>query len=152
MNIKWIGKACDDNKDCKFWSYIATQKKCIVLKSCDKPAKDDGVESGAKGCVPPTIKFVIVDFIGKGVTAGKVNWEKAECKEMEFTIAAGFKTATIEYTAKCGKLKSIEGESTGIGACTKFETETAQPIPTFYVKEDAGKCLFATSPKILLGK
>ena len=127
-----------------------------MLKSCDKPAKDDGVESGAKGCVPPTIKFVIVDFIGKGVAEGKVAWEKTECGTMDFKIEAGFKTTTIEYTAKCGKLKTIDGKGNDPAvACTQFKTETAQPIPTFYVKADpadAKKCLFATNPKILLGK
>ena len=127
----------------------------MVLSSCAN-AKDDGVESGAKGCVPPTIKFVIVDFIGKGVDKGKIAWEKTECGTMDFKIEAGFKTTTIEYTAKCGKLKTIDGKGNDPAvACTQFKTETAQPIPTFYVKADpadAKKCLFATNPKILLGK
>ena len=133
---------------CKFWSFILTQKKCLLLKSCDKPTNDDGVESGAKGCVPPTMKFVIVDFIGKAVTDGKVAWETAEC-ESTFKIDADFKTATIEYTAKCGKLKTIDGKSDGT-ACTQFAKETAQPIPTFYVKTESGKCVFADNPKILI--
>ena len=128
-----------------------------MLKSCDKAATDDGVESGAKGCVPPTIKFVIVDFIGKAVTGGKITWEKTACAESTFKLDAS-KTATIEYTAKCGKLKSIEGSSDG-KACAKFETETAQPFPTFYIKTKTGSgdgnCEFASNPKIgpgLIGK
>ena len=109
------------------------------------------MESGAKGCVPPTIKFVIVDFIGKAVTDGKVTWEKAECPETTFKIDA-FKTATIEYTAKCGKLKTIDGKSDA-KECAQFATETAQPISTFYLKtktgSGAGNCEFASNPKIL---
>ena len=119
-----------------------------MLKSCDKPTTDDGVESGAKGCVPPTIKFVIVDFIGKAVTEGSVAWEKADCAASTFKVDA-FKTATIEYTAKCGKLKSIDAKSDGT-ACTQFATETAQPIKTFYMKTVDTKCVFADNPKILL--
>ena len=119
-----------------------------MLKSCDKTAPDDGVETGAKGCVPPTIKFVIVDFIGKAVTEGSVAWEKADCAASTFTVDA-FKAATIEYTAKCGKLKTIDAKSDGT-ACTQFGTETAQPIKTFYMKTKGGKCVFADNPKILL--
>ena len=153
-NTVFLGKECDGVADCKYWSYIATQKKCLILKSCDKAADDDGVESGAKGCVPPTIKFVIVDFIGKAVTDGKITWEKTDCADSTFTVDAS-KTATIEYTAKCGKLKTIEGKSDG-KACGKFETETAQPLPTFYIKTKTGSgdgnCEFASNPKIIPGK
>ena len=112
-----------------------------MLRSCENPRKNVGVESGAKGCVPPTLTFVIADYIGKKLTKGKVIWEKPECGEMAFEIAE-FKTTTIEYTAKCGKLKTIEGVSDGIGACTKFETDTAQPIPAFYIKKDGAACMF----------
>ena len=125
-----------------------------MLKSCDKPAKDDGVESGAKGCVPPTIKFVIVDFTNpkNNPVTGTVTWENTDvCPLQTFNIEA-LKTVTIDYTAKCGKLKSIAGND---GApCAPFGKEIAQPITTFYVKKDTtiNKCEFSTSPKSLLGK
>ena len=125
-----------------------------MLKSCDKATTDDGVESGAKGCVPPTMKFVIVNFIGKAMNDGEVTWENSACAVSKFRMDA-FKTATIEYTAKCGKLKYIEGISDA-SSCATFETETAQPLPIFYVKtktgSGAGNCEFASNPKILPGK
>ena len=46
------GKECDGASDCKFWSFVATRTKCLLLKSCDKPEEEDGVESGARGCAP----------------------------------------------------------------------------------------------------
>ena len=100
----------------------------------------------------PTLKFVIVDFIGKAVTNGKVVWEKStECPDTAFTIKAD-KTASIEYTDKCGKLKTIDGEVDG-KKCGSFATDTAQPIPIFYLKTKAssgdGNCEFASSPRIL---
>jgi hypothetical protein len=95
-----------------------------------------------------------VEFIGKAVTDGKITWEKTACADSTFTVDAS-KTATIEYTAKCGKLKTIEGKSDGKD-CAKFETETAQPVPTFYIKtktgSGTGNCEFASNPKILPGK
>ena len=124
-----------------------------MLKSCDKAADDDGVESGAKGCVPPTNKFVIVNFVNF-VIDGEVTWENSACAVIRFKIDAS-KTTTIEYTAKCGKLKSFEVAS-DTKDCGKFETETAQPIPTFYVKSKTGSghgnCEIAANPKILPGK
>ena len=145
---------CDKVDDCKYWSFIATQTKCLLLKSCDKAADEDGVDSGAKGCVPPTLKFVIVDFHDKAATEGKVVWEKdTVCPTSTFTIDAS-KTTTVEYTSKCGKLKTIDVKSDA-KECDQFKTETDQPIPTFYLKAKAdgtadGKCELASNPKILV--
>ena len=99
---------------------------------------------------PTMLKFKIWDAIGKAVT-GTVKWEKSVCADSSFQITAG-KNVTIEYTAECGKLKSIEGESDG-KACEMFNKETDQPIPPFYVKTKAGagagNCEFAPLPPAL---
>merc|ERR1712088_533019 len=143
-----------DVAGCKYWSFIATQAKCLLLKSCDKASDEDGVDSGAKGCVPPTLKFVIVDFHDKAATEGKVVWEKdTVCPTSTFTIDAS-KTTTVEYTSKCGKLKTIDVKSDA-KECDQFKTETDQPIPTFYLKAKAdgtaaGKCELDSNPKILV--
>ena len=135
--------------DCKFWSFIATQTRCLLLTSCDKATDENGVDSGAKGCVPPTLKFVIVDFNDHAVTEGKVVWEhNTVCPDASFMIDAS-KTATIEYTSKCGNLVSIEGKSNAVD-CEKFETATEQPIPSFFLKAKTGttdgSCEFASNP------
>ena len=99
---------------------------------------------------PTMLQFKIWDAVGKAVR-GTVKWEKSVCPDSSFKIVAG-KNVTIEYTAECGKLKSIEGESDG-KACEMFNKETAQPIPPFYVKTKAGagtgNCEFAPLPPAL---
>merc|ERR1711874_386204 len=131
---------------------VASSGLCSA--ECDKAADEDGVDSGAKGCVPPTLKFVIVDFHDKAATEGKVVWEKdTVCPTSTFTIDAS-KTTTVEYTSKCGKLKTIDVKSDA-KECDQFKTETDQPIPTFYIKAKAdgtaaGKCELASNPKILV--
>ena len=99
---------------------------------------------------PTMLNFKIWDAVGKAVT-GTVKWEKSVCKASSFKIDAG-KNVPIEYTAECGKLISIEGESGG-KACEMFNKETAQPIPPFYVKTKAGagagNCEFAPLPPAL---
>merc|ERR1711879_278230 len=44
---------CDKVADCKYWSFIATQTKCLLLKSCDKAADEDGVSAGPRVASPP---------------------------------------------------------------------------------------------------
>lgn len=96
---------------------------------------------------PATLKFVIVDLIGKAVTSGSVKWEKSVCAATSFNIAGG-KNVTIEYTAECGNLMSIDGDSDG-KACETFKTEIARPI-LFQVKTKtgagAGNCEFYWIP------
>ena len=102
----------------------------------------------------PSLINLIVDFHDKAVTDGKVVREKnTVCPDSTFKMDAS-KTTTVEYTSKCGKLKTIDVKSDAKD-CDQFKTETDQPIPTFYLKAKAdgtadGKCELASNPKILV--
>ena len=130
------------------------RKSVLCSRAATSPPKTMGWRAAPRAASPPTIKFVIVDFTNpkNNPVTGTVTWENTDvCPLQTFNIEA-LKTVTIEYTAKCGKLKSIAGND---GApCAPFGKEIAQPITTFYVKKDTtiNKCEFSTSPKILLGK
>ena len=82
------------------------------------------------------------------MTSGSVKWEKSVCAATSFKIAGGG-NVTIGYTAECGKLVSIDGDSDG-KACETYKTEPiARPILfTLETKTGAGagNCEFIWAP------
>jgi len=152
-------KKCTDYADskCKFWSFVPTRKICFLLSSCVR-TPEEGVVSGAKGCIVPSKEFTIFNLIDAEVNECKAKWEPtAICPEQDVgtdgkkTIAPLGSSKVTYFTAPpslgCTKITEISC-NWGAQVCKLEKIDVT--IPDLYIKKilpDGTKCEIANTPR-----